>query len=131
METARPIAARSDEHESKLRPFPGARPLRRGQWIAGVRQPLTALLTAAKVSNGRMRGSQFSSCRLVLSSVLDLGSMLGKSANGLFGLTLHFRFPRRSQWGNETPVRPICLQASSRLQSLTSIDSKEHYPFEA
>src|ERR1700728_54734 len=69
--------------------------------------------------------------RFVLSSVLDLGSMLGKSANGLFGLTLHFRFPRRSQWVNETPARPVSLQASSRLQSLTSIDSKEHYPFEA
>jgi GNAT superfamily N-acetyltransferase len=57
--------------------------------------------------------------------------MLGKSANGLFGLMLYFRFPRRSQWVNATPARPVYLQESSRLQSLASIDSKEHYPFEA
>src|SRR5580658_6072840 len=61
-----PVAMRSDEHGSRLRPFPGARPLRRGQWTAGVRRLPTAFVTAVKVSNGRMRGSQFSSYEISL-----------------------------------------------------------------
>src|SRR5260370_19594901 len=58
-----PVALRSDEHGSRLRPFPGARRRRRGQWTPGARQPQTAFVTAAKASNDRMRGSQFSSCK--------------------------------------------------------------------
>src|ERR1700730_18188446 len=55
------VAARSDEHESRLRPSQGARPPRRGQWTAGARRSPIAFLTAVKVPNDRMRGSQFSS----------------------------------------------------------------------
>src|SRR4029077_11155220 len=61
-----PVAARSDEHGSRLHPFPGVRPPRRGQWTAKAHQPQTALVTAAKVSNARMRGTQFSSCNPIL-----------------------------------------------------------------
>src|SRR5467141_2272795 len=61
-----PVAARSDEHGSRLHPFPGVRPPRRGQWTAKAHQPRTALVTAAKVSNARMRGTQFSSCNPLL-----------------------------------------------------------------
>src|SRR5580704_9499155 len=60
------VAARSDEHESRLRPFPGARPPRRGQWTAGARRSPIAFLTAVKVPNDRMRGSQFSSWNISL-----------------------------------------------------------------
>src|ERR1700732_2846159 len=60
------VAARSDEHESRLRPFPGARPPRRGQWTAGARQSPIAFVTAVKVPNDRMRGSQFSSWNISL-----------------------------------------------------------------
>src|SRR5437868_4186010 len=61
-----PVAARSDEHGSRLHLFPGVRPPRRGQWTAKAHQPRTALVTAAKVSNARMRGTQFSSCNPIL-----------------------------------------------------------------
>jgi hypothetical protein len=61
-----PVAARSDEHGSRLHPFPGVRPPRRGQWTAKAHQPRTALVTAAKVSNARMKGTQFSSCNPIL-----------------------------------------------------------------
>src|SRR5207302_10376057 len=61
-----PVAARSDEHGSRLHLFPGVRPPRRGQWTAKAHQPRTALVTAAKVSNARMRGIQFSSCNPIL-----------------------------------------------------------------
>src|SRR5258707_6566874 len=60
------VAARSDEHESRLRPFPGARPPRRGQWTAGARRSPIAFVTAVKVPNDRMRGSQFSSWNISL-----------------------------------------------------------------
>jgi hypothetical protein len=60
------VAARSDERESTLRLFPSARPPRRGQWTAAARQPPIAFLTAVKVSNDRMRGIQFSSCKISL-----------------------------------------------------------------
>src|ERR1700692_4599762 len=60
------VAARSDEHESKLRPCPGARPPRRGPWTAGARRPPIAFVTAVKVPNDRMRGSQFSSWNISL-----------------------------------------------------------------
>jgi hypothetical protein len=66
METVMPIASRSGEHESRLRPFPGARPPRRGQWIAAARLPPTGFVTAGKVSNGRMRESRSSSCKISL-----------------------------------------------------------------
>src|ERR1700758_2162225 len=59
-----PVAARSDEHGSRLHPFPGVRPPRRGQWTAKAHQPRTALVTAAKVSSDRMKGNQFSSCNI-------------------------------------------------------------------
>src|SRR5450432_2664907 len=61
-----PVAARSDEHGSKHRPFPVARPPRRGQWTAEARRSPTAFVTAVKVSNDQMRGSQFSSCIISL-----------------------------------------------------------------
>src|SRR3984893_13314848 len=60
------VAARSDEHESRLRPFPGARPPRRGQWTAGARRSPIAFVTAVKVPSDRMRGSQFSSWNISL-----------------------------------------------------------------
>src|SRR5579864_1376382 len=60
------VAARSDEHENRLRPFPGARPPRRGQWTAGARRSPIAFVTAVKVPNDRMRGSQFSSWNISL-----------------------------------------------------------------
>ena len=66
-----PIAERSDEHESTLRPLPGARPPPRDQWTAGARQPPTAFVTAAKGSNARMRENQFSSCKISLRSSSD------------------------------------------------------------
>src|ERR1700683_5547308 len=59
-------AARSDEHESRLRPFPGARPPRRGQWTAGAHRSPIAFVTAVKVPNERMKGSQFSSWNMSL-----------------------------------------------------------------
>src|ERR1700743_2169932 len=59
-----PAAARSDERGSRLRPFPGARPPRLGQWIGGARRPPTELVTAVKVTNDRMRGNLFSSCTI-------------------------------------------------------------------
>src|SRR5580700_185661 len=61
-----PVAAQSDEPGSRLRPFPGARPPWRGQWTAGARRPPTMFVTAVKVPNDRMRGSQFSSCNISL-----------------------------------------------------------------
>src|SRR5580704_11248903 len=61
-----PVAARSDEHESRLRPFPGARPPRRGQWTAGARRSPIAFVTAVKAPNDRRRGSQFSSWNISL-----------------------------------------------------------------
>src|ERR1700691_399788 len=61
-----PVAARSDEPGSKLRPFPGARPPRRGQSTAEARRPPTALVTAVKLSNDRTRSSEFSSCNVSL-----------------------------------------------------------------
>src|SRR5580692_10034680 len=60
------VAARSDEPGSRLRPFQGARPLWRGQWTAGARRPPTVFVTAVKLPNDRMRGSQFSSCNISL-----------------------------------------------------------------
>jgi hypothetical protein len=60
------VAARSDGPGSRLRPFPGARPPRRGQWTAGAHQLPTEFVTAVKVSNDRMRGSLFSSCKISL-----------------------------------------------------------------
>ena len=61
-----PVAARSDEHESRLRPFPGARPRRRGRWTAGARRRPIAFVTAVKAPNDRRRGSQFSSWNISL-----------------------------------------------------------------
>jgi hypothetical protein len=60
------VAARSDGHGSRLRPFPGARPPRRGQWTAGAHRLPIEFVTVAKVSNDRMRGSLFSSCKISL-----------------------------------------------------------------
>src|ERR1700716_1307100 len=60
------VGARSDEHESRLRPSPGARPPRRGQWTAGARRSPIVFVTAVKVPNDRMRGSQFSSWNISL-----------------------------------------------------------------
>ena len=65
-ETVMPVAAQSDEPGSRLRPFRGARPPWRGQWTAGARRPPTVFVTAVKVPNDRMRGSQFSSCNISL-----------------------------------------------------------------
>lgn len=62
----KPIASRSGEHESRLRPFPVARPQQPGRWTAEAHQLPTALLTVVKVSNGRTRGSRFSSCQISL-----------------------------------------------------------------
>src|ERR1700722_3491673 len=67
-----PVAARSDEHGSRLRPFPGARLLRRDRWTAGGHQPPTAYLAVVKVSNDRMRGRQSSSCKISLMFCGDL-----------------------------------------------------------
>src|SRR5450432_3659482 len=61
-----PVAAQSDEPGSRLHPFRGARPPWRGQWTAGARRPPTVFVTAVKVPNDRMRGSQFSSCNISL-----------------------------------------------------------------
>ena len=65
-ETVTPVAARSDERGSRLRPFQVARLPRRGQWTAEARRSPTAFVIAVKVPNGRMRGSQFSSCNISL-----------------------------------------------------------------
>src|SRR5437660_704736 len=59
-----PVVARNDEPGSRLRPFRGVRPPRRGQWTAGARRSPTVSVTAVKESNDRMRGSQFSSCNI-------------------------------------------------------------------
>jgi len=56
-----PVAARSDERGSRHRPFPGAQPPRQCQSTARVHRRPTAFATAVKVSNDRMRGTQFSS----------------------------------------------------------------------
>src|ERR1700733_11980829 len=61
-----PVVARSDEPGNRLRPFPGARPPRRGQWTVTAHRSPTRFLTAVKGSNDRMRGSLFSSCKLSL-----------------------------------------------------------------
>src|SRR6202453_2939892 len=61
-----PVAARSDGHGSRLRPFPGARPPQRGQWTAGAHRLPTEFVIVVKVSNDRMRGSLFSSCKTSL-----------------------------------------------------------------
>jgi hypothetical protein len=63
-ETVMPVAAQSDEPGSRLRPFLVARPPWRGQWIAEAHQRRTVLVIAVKVSSGRMRETQFSSCNI-------------------------------------------------------------------
>src|ERR1700733_5762180 len=60
------VAARSDAHENRRRPFPGARPPRRGQWTEEAHRPPIAFATAVKVPNDRRRGSQFSSWTIIL-----------------------------------------------------------------
>src|SRR5882757_2654781 len=61
-----PVAVQSDEPGSRLRPFLVARPPWRGQWIAEAHQRRTVLVIAVKVSSGRMRENQFSSCNMSL-----------------------------------------------------------------
>src|ERR1700687_3490977 len=93
------VAARSDEHESRLRPFPGARPPRRGQWTAGAHRSPIVFVTAVKVPNDRMRGSQFSSWNISLpyrrygcASFLCvvLADLTPDKRGGLNGSTQHF-----------------------------------------
>src|SRR5580698_2257198 len=51
------VAARSGEHESRRRPFPGARPRRRGQWTAGARRtPIVFMEYKFATSSKWLRG---------------------------------------------------------------------------
>jgi hypothetical protein len=61
METVMRVAARSDEHGSKPRPFPGVLLRQQAQLTATACQPLIAFLTAVTASNDRMRETQFPS----------------------------------------------------------------------
>jgi hypothetical protein len=90
------VVAQSDERESTLRPFPGARPPRRGQWTAEVRQPPIAFVIADSVSNGRMRESQFSSCKI------SLRHAVWKSGTGSFTS----ESPERSSFGQIDKIDP-------------------------
>jgi hypothetical protein len=79
-----PAVGRSDEHGCRLRQFPGARPTPHGRWIAGAYQLPTALVTAAKPSNGRTRERQSSSCREVqCSGSVALSGEFGTTASDL------------------------------------------------
>ena len=97
-----PVDARSDELESRLHPFPGARPPPQGQSTAGARLLPTASVTEAKVSSGQKRGSRFSSYNASLQKKRRLprerNASLGSSDGAVLG---YCRF---------TFGRPNCLR---------------------